>query len=76
VSPDWQESSQSPAPLQISPSAHAVPHTPQFALSVSVSTHVPLQSVRPVWQLNSHTPAPLQISPSAHEKAQMPLLLQ
>jgi hypothetical protein len=34
--------------------AHAWPHVPQFAASVAVTTHAPLQSVRPLG--HAHAP--------------------
>jgi hypothetical protein len=51
---------------------HVVPHAPQFAPSLVVSTHAPEQSVRPVPQpLVEHAPDE-QTSPVAHAFAQLP----
>ncbi|WP_049949392.1 hypothetical protein [Sorangium cellulosum] len=74
TSPLWHDSSHRPAPLQISPAAHATPASlpvqsplaPQWSRSVSGSTHVPPHATSPLWHDSSHRPAPLQISPSAH----------
>ncbi len=60
------------APTHTSPAAHAAPHAPQFARSVSVSTHVPPQSVSPAWHDSSHCPVPLHTSPAAHAAPHAP----
>ena len=46
---------------------------PQLALSVVVSTHLPLQSVSPLWQLRLQVPA-LHTSPELQAVAQAPQL--
>jgi hypothetical protein len=57
---------------QTSPAAHARPHAPQFAMSVSTSEHMPLQNCQPLGHEHaSGSPhAPLQsIWPGAHAHA-------
>jgi hypothetical protein len=51
-------------PLQTWPAAQAVPHAPQFALSVVRSRHTPLQFVSPAPHETTQDP-PVQISPAA-----------
>jgi hypothetical protein len=53
------------------PPAQAVPQLPQFALSLLVSTHAPVQLVRPVAHVVAHVP-PLQTCPAAHAFPQPP----
>ncbi len=58
---------------QICPEAHGLPQSPQFWLSVSVFTQVPLQSDRPVWQDTAHVP-PEQTLPEGHSVPHLPQL--
>ncbi|PKN32035.1 MAG: hypothetical protein CVU63_20845 [Deltaproteobacteria bacterium HGW-Deltaproteobacteria-20] len=48
------------------PEGQALPQVPQFASSVRLSTHLPLQLVSPCWQLRAHCPKPLQTWPGPH----------
>jgi hypothetical protein len=52
-------------PAQVWPPMHVVPHVPQFALSLAVSTQALLQFVSPVPQAPAHAPEE-QTSPAAH----------
>jgi hypothetical protein len=61
-------------PLHALPAAHAFAQPPQCAVSLVVSTHAPLQSVRPAPQVAVHIPA-LQTAPVPHEVPQLPQFL-
>ena len=56
-------------PMHICPVAHASPQSPQFAGSVSVLTHVPMQSVVPIGQ--THPPA-MQLCPAGQTFSHAP----
>jgi hypothetical protein len=56
---------------QISPAAHAVPHAPQLAVSLCVSTQAALQATRPVAHPVLHAPE-LQTWLDPHAVAQVP----
>jgi hypothetical protein len=60
-------------PPQTVPATQAVPHLPQFALSVLVSTQAPLQSVEPAPQEKPHVLL-LHTSPVGHLLPQEPQL--
>jgi hypothetical protein len=76
TSPDWHVTSQFP-PEQASPGGHALPHVPQFALSVCVfEQYVPASVVHDVSSPHD-TPQlpPLQTRPAPHTFPHAPQLL-
>jgi hypothetical protein len=56
--------------VQLCPTPHDIPHAPQLAGAVEVSTQTPLQLACPAWQ-PPQTPAE-QLAPSAHALPQAP----
>jgi hypothetical protein len=58
---------------QVAPDAHALPHAPQLAAFVDVSTHCPLHAVCPLG--HAHAPA-VQVWPAAQILPQVPQLFE